>query len=107
MEDEKKQEDLNEVDTAINLGDIVDLAHNEIIKDRTTKISDIVRKLIAKRNGLIEDAHRKENELAKINQTLVETKDKLDKIRKGDWSVIKKLESENKQKPVEKSDEEE
>lgn len=86
--------DQKEIQDNIDLSNLVAATSQDLIKDRENSIRDIVRKVFMKEKGLIEEINKLEKEATKKRESLKQTQDKLDKVRKGDWAVLVELEKE-------------
>lgn len=86
--------DQKEIQEKIDLSSLVAITSQDLIKDRENSIRDIVRKVFMKEKGLIEDINKLDKEVTKKRESLKQTQDKLDKVRKGDWAVLVELEKE-------------
>lgn len=86
-----------EINEQIDLKNLVSITSQQFIKDREATIGQLVTKLFMKKKGLFEDVVKIEKELTKKREQLKQVDDKIEKVRQGDWEVLKRLESENKQ----------
>lgn len=92
---------LNELNTEelnqqIDLKNLVSITSQQFIKERESVVAGLVKGLFMKKKGLFEDILKMEKELNKKRDSLKQINDKIDKVRQGDWEVLKKLENENK-----------
>lgn len=86
-----------EINEQIDLKNLVSITSQQFIKDREATIGQLVTKLFMKKKGLFEEVIKIEKELTKKREQLKQVDDKIEKVRQGDWEVLKRLESENKQ----------
>lgn len=86
-----------EINEQIDLKNLVSITSQQFIKDREATIGQLVTKLFMKKKGLFEEVVKIEKELTKKREQLKQVDDKIEKVRQGDWEVLKRLESENKQ----------
>lgn len=85
-----------EINKQIDLKNLVSITSLQLIKDRENIVGGLVRGLFMKKKGLFEDVIKLEKELTKKKESLKQVDEKIEKVRQGDWEVLKKLEEENK-----------
>lgn len=97
MENQLVQFTTEEINQQIDLKNLVSITSQQFIKERETVVGNLVKSLFMKKKSLFEDIVKMEKELNKKRESLKQVDDKIDKVRQGDWEVLKKLENENKQ----------
>jgi hypothetical protein len=96
MEDTQNLVDEEFIKSSIDLTALVGKTSKEFITDRETHIQSLVKVMFHRQNGLLLDIERLERDLKKKQEALKNIQEKIMKIRSGDWSVLKKIEEEEK-----------
>lgn len=97
MQNELTQFTAEELNQQIDLKELVSITSQNFINDRKEILGGLVRSLFMKKKGLFEEIVKLEKELIKKRESLKQVDEKIEKVRQGDWEVLKKLENENKQ----------
>ena len=84
------------LNTKIQLAEIVKKTSEQFLHDREKYVQNLVYSLFQRQNGLLLDIERMKKELKKKEEQLITTQDKVKKVIDGDWSVIKKIEEEQR-----------
>lgn len=87
----------------IQLAEIVKKTSEQFLHDREKYVQNLVYSLFQRQNGLMLDIDRMKKELKKKEEQLIATQEKVKKVIDGDWSVIKKIEEEQRNQKQEVS----
>lgn len=91
------------LNTKIQLAEIVKKTSEQFLHDREKYVQNLVYSLFQRQNGLMLDIDRMKKELKKKEEQLIATQEKVKKVIDGDWSVIKKIEEEQRNQKQEVS----
>lgn len=91
------------LNSKIQLAEIVKKTSEQFLHDREKYVQNLVYSLFQRQNGLMLDIDRTKKELKKKEEQLIATQEKVKKVIDGDWSVIKKIEEEQRNQKQEVS----
>lgn len=72
----------------VKLDELVTEASTELLQERRRGASSLIKKLLIYSEGLVDSIKRKEAELKGLRKKLSTQKEKIERLRAGDWSVL-------------------
>jgi hypothetical protein len=93
---------LDENDKPIELGDLVKEASQQLLRERRVEASGLIKNLLVKSEQVTKDLKTKRLEVAKLEETLAYTLGKINRLKDGDWSVLKENKGTSKPDPTPK-----
>lgn len=78
----------DETGNPIELNEIVVQAAKEVFEEKKRESANLIKSFFKKAEELTYQAKTKKRELEKIEQNLTNTLQKIERLRKGDWTVL-------------------
>lgn len=81
----------------IDLKDLLESAAQNLLVEKRNDAESRIRQTLIRQEALVVSIHAKENELKKLREKMDKSSAKIDRLRKGDWSVLAEIEREEKE----------
>ena len=94
------QED-KELQKTVKLKDLVSEVASGMLNERKSSVSGLVRVLLDRKVKVTAELKQAEKNLSDKKKSLASIEEKIEKVQKGDWSVLDSLANENKQQKSE------
>ena len=70
------------------LEDLVKVASLQLLDERRHEATNLIKNFFQKLEGLVFDVKKLRSELAKKEESLAKTEEKIKRLQSGDWSVL-------------------
>lgn len=72
----------------VNLKDVVEEAATELLVERRHQATSLIKNFLMKVEGVTTEIKQLESQLVGKKETLTKTLDKIERLKKGDWSLL-------------------